>query len=148
MKKVVWLTITLARLAWSDAGVLLPADKPQPDPAVLSLDEMSIDIRIDNGHARVRTQQIFGSHRGTVMEGNYLFVLPGQAIVSDFAIWEDLTRIPGVILERKRAEELYKSIRNQMMCRWVRPAFTCSTTTRGWSVRPKCRSKIATACCH
>ncbi len=115
MKRLGWLLVAVARLAWSDAGVLVPADKPQPDPAVLSLDEMSIDIRIDNGNARVRIQQIFGSHRGTVMEGNYLFALPGQATVSDFAIWEDLTRIPGVILERKRAEELYTSIRNQMI---------------------------------
>lgn len=104
-----------ALLLLGDAGVLLPTDKPQPDPVILSLDEMSIDIRVDNGHARVRVRQIFASHRATVMEGNYLFTLPGEAVVSDFAVWDDLTRIPGVILERKRAEELYTSIRNQMI---------------------------------
>ena len=45
----------LTRLAWGDAGVLLPGDKKQPDPAWLSLEEMTIDIHIDNGHARVST---------------------------------------------------------------------------------------------
>lgn len=73
-------------LVWGDAGILLPADKPQPDPAILSLEEMSIDIRIDNGHTRVTIREIFASHRATVLEGNYIFALPGEALVSDFAV--------------------------------------------------------------
>lgn len=97
----------------ADSGVLLPGDRKQPNPAELSLDEMSIEIRVDNGHARVRIRQIFGSHKAAAMEGTYVFTIPGQAAVSDFAVWDGLTRIPGVILERKRAEELYTLIRNQ-----------------------------------
>ena len=102
-----------ARLLWGDAGVLLPADKKEPDPAWLSLEEMSIDIHVDNGHARVSVRQIFASHRGAVLEGNYIFALPGRAIVSDFAVWDDVTRIPGVILERRRAEEIYQQAKMQ-----------------------------------
>jgi Ca-activated chloride channel homolog len=103
----------LTRLAWGDAGVLLPGDKKQPDPAWLSLEEMTIDIHIDNGHARVSTKQIFANHRPAVLEGNYIFALPGGAIVSDFAVWDDVTRIPGVILERRRAEEIYQQAKMQ-----------------------------------
>src|SRR5262249_23226582 len=40
---------------------------------------------------------------------------PGRAIISDFAVWDDMTRIPGVILERKRAEEIYNDIRMQAL---------------------------------
>ncbi|MBV8818032.1 MAG: VWA domain-containing protein, partial [Acidobacteriaceae bacterium] len=109
------LTFAIALPARPDAGVLLPTDLHQPDPAILSLEEMAIDIRVDNGHARVRMQQIFASHRDTVMEGSYVFALPGNAIVSDFAVWDDVTRIPGVILERRRDGELYASIRNQII---------------------------------
>jgi Ca-activated chloride channel family protein len=105
--------MVLTRLAWGDAGVLLPGDKKQPDPAWLSLEEMTIDIHIDNGHARVSTKQIFANHRPTVLEGNYIFALPGGAIVSDFAVWDDVTRIPGVILERRRAEEIYQQAKMQ-----------------------------------
>ena len=36
-------------------------------------------------------------------------------MISDFAIWDDVTRIPGVILERKRAEEIYNDIRTQAL---------------------------------
>jgi Ca-activated chloride channel family protein len=45
------------------------------------------------------------------LEGNYIFALPARAMISDFAVWDDVTRIPGVILERKRAEEIYNDIR-------------------------------------
>jgi Ca-activated chloride channel homolog len=107
------IVLAAARLAWGDAGVLLPGDKKQPDPAWLSLEEMTIDIHIDNGHARVSTRQIFANHRGITLEGTYIFALPGGAIVSDFAVWDDVTRIPGVILERRRAEEIYQQAKMQ-----------------------------------
>ncbi len=96
-----------------DAGVLVPGDRQQPDPSVLSLQEMSIDILIDDGMARVRVRQVFASHVQGVMEGLYTFALPDRASVSDFAVWDDVTRIPGVILERKRAGEIYEQAKNQ-----------------------------------
>ncbi len=111
--KLAAVLLLLPALALGDAGVLIPSNRQQPDPAVLSLSEMSIDILIDNGDARVSIRQIFASHDGTVLEGNYLFALPSRAAVSDFAVWDDVTRIPGVILERKRAEEIYQNLKWQ-----------------------------------
>ncbi len=113
MRAPILLMILAARLAWGDAGVLLPGDKKQPDASWLSLEEMFIDIHIDNGHARVSTRQIFANHQGMTLEGTYIFALPGGAIVSDFAVWDDVTRIPGVILERRRAEEIYQQAKMQ-----------------------------------
>jgi Ca-activated chloride channel family protein len=109
------LLIAMAGLAWGDAGVLIPSTAKQPDPKVLTLDEMSIAITIDNGNAKVKVQQIFANHTALPIEGNYVFALPGRALISDFAIWDDATRIPGVILERKRAEEIYNDIRAQAL---------------------------------
>src|SRR5580698_6439569 len=109
------LLMATACLAWGDAGVLIPSTAKQPDPKVLTLDEMSIAIVIDNGNAKVNVQQIFANHTGSPIEGNYVFALPGRALISDFAIWDDATRIPGVILERKRAEEIYNDIRAQAL---------------------------------
>ena len=61
------LLLTRARVDWrhralADTGVLIPGDRQQPDPAVFSLNEMALEIRIDNGIARVRVRQIFGNH--------------------------------------------------------------------------------------
>ncbi len=99
--------------ARADAGVLIPRDKQAPDPAVLSLAEMKIDIQIDNGDARVRIMQIFLNHTNRIEEGTYVFALPDQSAVSDFAVWDGPVRIPAVILERKRAEEVYYQARMQ-----------------------------------
>ena len=115
-----WIQLLLAAglgasPAFADAGILIPSTGPQPDPKVLSIEEMSIDIRIDNGVAKVAIRQIFASHVDRVLEGNWVFALPDRATVSDFAVWDGVTRIPGIILERRRAEEIYQSLRVQMI---------------------------------
>src|SRR5579862_2006492 len=101
--------------AIADAGVLVPEGRQQPDPAVFSLDEMSIDIVIDSGVARVNIRQVYGSHVNNITEGQYIFALPTGATVSDFAVWDGLVRIPGVILERKRAGEIYEQAKAQLI---------------------------------
>ena len=98
---------------FADAGVLIPRDKQQPDPSVLSLEEMEITIRIDNGDARVFVRQVFANHTSGIQEGNYIFALPSHATISDFATWDGPVRLPAVILERKRAEELYNQLKQQ-----------------------------------
>ena len=109
------LLILFSTASWclADAGVIIPTGEERPNPDILSLDEMRITVRIDNGDARVFIEQIYGSHRGGVLEGNYVFALPSRAAVSDFAVWDGVTRIPGVILERKRAEEIYNALKWQ-----------------------------------
>src|SRR5665213_3673502 len=114
MKSVICL-LALAALAYPDAGVLVPAGRDRPDPAIFSLDEMTVEIRVDNGIARVQVRQIFGNRSPSVQEGSYTFALPGRAGVSDFAVWDDVVRIPGVILERKRAQEIYSRVRAQQI---------------------------------
>lgn len=109
------LGLLISAFAFGDAGVLIPSNAKQPNPAVLSLEEMNIDVTIDNGHAKVSIRQIYANHTNSPLEGNYAFTLPGRALISDFAIWDDTTRIPGVILERKRAQELYADIRMQAL---------------------------------
>jgi Ca-activated chloride channel family protein len=107
------ISLLTSTLLFADAGILIPRDKQQPDPAILSLEEMEITIRIDNGDARVFVRQIFANHTESVQEGNYIFALPSHATISDFATWDGPVRIPAVILERKRAEEIYNQLKQQ-----------------------------------
>jgi len=103
----------LALAAYADTGVLIPGDRQLPDPSIFSLNEMALEILIDNGTARVRVRQIFGNHSGSIQEGVYQFALPANAGVSDFAVWDGITRIPAVILERRRAGEIYEQAKSQ-----------------------------------
>lgn len=108
-----FLVLLTPAMSRADGGVLIPRDKTQPDPAILSLEEMEITVEIDNGNARVFVKQIFANHTEAIEEGNYVFALPALATVSDFGVWDGPTRIPAVILERKRAEEIYNQLKQQ-----------------------------------
>jgi len=120
MKNIILFVLTLLltllltpTMLLADAGVLVPRDKQQPDPAILSLEEMEITVHIDNGDARVFVRQVFANHTSRIEEGNYIFALPSHATISDFATWDGPTRLPAVILERKRAEEIYNQLKQQ-----------------------------------
>lgn len=110
---LLFLAQIFASVLCADSGVIIPADKQTPDPSILALSEMSVDIVIDDGHATVSMREVFHNKTDRVLEGAYSLVLPGDAAISDFAVWDGVVRIPGVILERKRAGQLYEEIRNQ-----------------------------------
>src|SRR5665213_2185863 len=99
--------------ARAQSGTLIPRDQDAPDPSILSLDDMRVEVAIDNGDAHVSIVQIFGNHTRNIEEGTYRFALPGGSTVSDFAVWDGAVRIPAVILERKRAEQVYDQARLQ-----------------------------------
>ena len=108
--RIALVLLCVVSVAFADSGILLPRDKSQPDPNVLSLEEMEITVVIDNGDARVYIRQVFANHTSHIEEGTYIFALPSRATVSDFAVWDGPTRIPAVILERKRAGEIYNEL--------------------------------------
>jgi len=97
------------------AGMLVPSSTGRPDPNVLALREMKIDIAIERGYARANVVQVFENRTGSVQEGTYRFLLSPTASIGDFAIWDGLQRIPGVILEKKRAKAIYQEISRQMI---------------------------------
>ena len=116
MRRASWalgLLLLMPMAAYADSGVLIPTDKQAPDPAILSLSEMQVEIHVDNGDARVWVRQVFVNHTNRPQEGNYQFALPGGTTVSDFAVWDGPVRIPAVILERKRAKAIYQELKSQ-----------------------------------
>jgi Ca-activated chloride channel family protein len=110
--------VALVALGWpsfgrAQAGLLIPTRTGRPDPRVLSLRGMSIDVGIARGYARVNVRQVFENRTGDVQEGTYRFRLPPSAAIGDFAVWDDLVRIPGVILEKRRARAIYQELTTQ-----------------------------------
>lgn len=107
---VIAVVILAPVVGHAQSGVLIPSSTEKPDPAVLSLDEMSVNVLIDNQYARIRVTQIFGNRTDRIQEGRYVFLIPTTASISDFAVWDGDVRIPGVILEHRRAEEIYNDL--------------------------------------
>jgi Ca-activated chloride channel family protein len=107
---VLFLLLYASTIAKAQSGVLIPSSTEKPDPAILTLDEMAVNITIDNQYARVKVVQIFGNKSDRAQEGKYVFLIPTTASISDFALWDGDIRIPGVILEARRADEIYKDL--------------------------------------
>ena len=105
--------LLLPAAARAQAGLLVPTSTGRPDASVLALRDMRVDVSIARGHARVNVRQVFENRTGAVQEGTYRFRLPPSASVSDFAVWDGLVRVPGVILEKQRARAIYRELTMQ-----------------------------------
>ena len=100
-------------IASAQSGVLIPSSiGEKPDAKVLSLAVMNVDILIDNQHATVKVLQIFDNHTAQTLEGKYLFALPQKSSIADFAVWDNDLRIPGVMMEKQRANAVYAQIKS------------------------------------
>ncbi len=77
---------------------------------MLSIHAMNVQICVDNQTANVQVTQIYQNHTAQTLEGKFVFALPETASVSDFAVWDGAARIPGVMMERRRANEIYGEI--------------------------------------
>ena len=105
------LVVFLAALpAFAQTGLLVPTSTGRPDPRVLSLREMSVDVGVARGYARVNVRQVFENHTGEIQEGTWRFRLSPSGAVGDFAVWDGLVRIPGVIVEKRRARAIYEEL--------------------------------------
>lgn len=119
------LIILFPNSIYGQAGVLIPNDLTgnaqitNPNATkfsaatALSLSEMTVKVDINNQFARVKVMQIYTNNTGRILEGKYVFLIPNTAIISDFAVWDGDVRIPGVIIEKRRANEIYEEIKQQ-----------------------------------
>ncbi|MBI4854549.1 MAG: VWA domain-containing protein [Acidobacteria bacterium] len=122
---ILLLVIFFPSQIYGQAGVLIPNDltgnaqitNPSASKfsvaTALSLSEMTVKVDINNQFARVKVMQIYTNNTGRVLEGKYVFLIPNTAIISDFAVWDGDVRIPGVIIEKRRANEIYEEIKQQ-----------------------------------
>lgn len=105
-----------AGLSRADVGVIIPLDSGRgiPDQNILSIHKMELEILIDNNYATVKVLQVFRNHTNRDQEGQFVFVIPSESEISDFAVWDNQVRIPGIILEKWKAREIYEQIVSTM----------------------------------
>lgn len=101
--------------AKAQSGVLIPLPSDKPNAQILSLAVMSVEITIDNQHATVKIMQIFDNHAAQTLEGKYVFALPQKSSISDFAVWDGDRRIPGVMMEKRRANQIYEAVKQKQI---------------------------------
>lgn len=84
-----------------------PMPRPIPFPT-LKYQRVSADI--SNQVAMVTVEQAFVNNSGRELEGRYIFPLPQDAAISDFAMWVDGQRLEGKLLDKEQARRLYEEV--------------------------------------
>ena len=126
--------LVIFSLVSAQSGVLIPSSG-KPDAQILSLAVMNVEMTIDNQHAVVKVVQIFENHTAQTLEGKYVFSLPPQASVSDFAVWDADQRISGVMMEKRRANEIYGAIKQTKVDPGILQTTDETTSYAGFSAK-------------
>jgi len=119
----------------AQSGVLIPNSENKPNAKILSLAVMNVEILIDNQHATVKVLQIFDNHTAQTLEGKYVFALPQKSSISDFAVWDGDLRIPGVMMEKHRANAIYESIKAQQVDPGILQTTDATESAKGFSAK-------------
>lgn len=83
---------------------------PAECPAYLRVKNHNVTVTIENQVARTHIDQIFVNDSEFQLEGTYVFPLPADAAISDFAMYVDGNRLEGRILDREQARQIYEDI--------------------------------------
>jgi Ca-activated chloride channel family protein len=96
-------------------GIVIP-DPVEPIPPdhivvpFLPIKYHRVVVEIDNQVAQVEIDQVFVNDNDFELEGTYIFPLPENAAISDFAMYVDGERLEGRILDKDKARAIYEDI--------------------------------------
>ncbi len=89
------------------AGMLIPKDESLPP---LAVQYQRVDIQIKDGAATTKIEQVFKNSTDRDLEAIYVFPLPENASISDFAMTINGKRMSGELVERAKARKVYEDI--------------------------------------
>ncbi len=106
--------LLLAQSALAD-GIVIPEpiEPIPPDHIVvpfLPIKYHRVQVEIDNQVAQVEIDQVFLNEGDFELEATYVFPLPEDAAISDFAMYVDGERLEGRILDKEKARAIYEDI--------------------------------------
>jgi Ca-activated chloride channel family protein len=76
----------------------------------LAVKNHNVNVTIDNQIARTRVDQTFINDSTYALEGTYIFPLPDDAAISEFAMWVDGKKLEGQVLDKNQARRIYEDI--------------------------------------
>jgi len=99
-------------------GVIVPGPctrcpertRPIPLPRSLPIKSIKIDTKILSQVATTHVEQVFRNDTDATLEGTYLFPIPDEAAITEFAIWDGDRRLVGEVRSREEARRIYDEI--------------------------------------
>ena len=89
------------------SGMLIPKEGDLPP---LAIKYQRVDIRIKDGVATAKIEQVFKNSVNRDLEAVYVFPLPENASISDFAMYINGKRTSGELVEKDKAKSIYQDI--------------------------------------
>ncbi|MCB0172365.1 MAG: VWA domain-containing protein [Anaerolineae bacterium] len=130
MKRIIIATLTLLTLLTLQTlqtqithaqGIIIPEPPicrhpcpiPPPPPRevpYLTVESLRVDVTIDNQVATTHVEQVFRNDSQWSLEGTYIFPLPEEAAINDFAMWINGDRVEGQLYTKEEARQIYDTI--------------------------------------
>ena len=105
-----FLFLTIGQTAKAD-GFIVPVPPPHVETVPdLAVKYHRVKVTIEDQVAKTSIDQVFLNDSPYELEGTYIFPLPDEAAISDFAMFVDGQRLSGRILDREEARRIYESI--------------------------------------
>src|SRR5256886_11656432 len=70
----------------------------------------AVQVTVTGRVARVAVEEWFRNAGGMLDEGNYLYPLPGEAVFSDFSLWQGDRELKGEPMDAAQARAIYEEI--------------------------------------
>ncbi|MBD3181338.1 VWA domain-containing protein, partial [Candidatus Poribacteria bacterium] len=94
--------------------IIIPEPPQKRTFVPLSIKYHHVTVDIDNQIATTKVDQVFLNENNHDLEGIYIFPIPEDASISDFAMFVDGKRISAEVLDRKKASDIYEDIVRKM----------------------------------
>jgi len=109
---LVGLLISTGGVAYADGVVIVepPPGVPPADTPNLVVKYHRVEVEISDQVATTEVDQVFLNDTHYDLEGIYIFPLPEEAAISEFAMYVDGERWEGEILPRDEARRIYEDI--------------------------------------
>ncbi|MEO8479006.1 MAG: VIT domain-containing protein [Gemmatimonadota bacterium] len=86
-----------------------PAGPVRGSPAVVRV-ESHVSVTVDGRIARYEVTERFRNSGGGIAEGMYLYPLPGEAVFSDFSLFQGEQELKGEMMGAEQARGIYEEI--------------------------------------
>jgi len=92
-------------------GILLPKDKSLP---ALAIQHQRVSIDVKDGVATAKIEQVFKNSVNRQLEATYVFPLPADASIGEFAMYINGKKQAGELVEAGKARKIYEDIVRRM----------------------------------
>ena len=105
IKYILFLLFFIPVVLKADGFIVLD---PIPYTVPLSVRYHYVDIDIDNQMAKISIDQVFVNNNDYEVEGTYIFPIPRDATINNFAMYIDNKLINGELLAKDEARKIYE----------------------------------------